>query len=212
MWEAEFGRLDERTCEILPTKKRGLWERHKKCQKRDFKRKHRSFKVLIVTRISQELSPVITTWMNEHTVKVFVSTSAPSIENDNPDCHLCGPTSPLLPLQESGNPNFPQHSSPHCSLSASSSLSKGGLFRVGLAHRYNSGVNTHSSVVQMAAFCWRGDWIRARCWLLGTLINAACCAPMRHGTQGPAAECQWDAMYGNNMNMNNTLRKMHVSY
>lgn len=45
-----------------------------------------------------------------------------------------------------------------------------GLFQVGggwqrdchthKSYRHNSGVNTHSSVVLMAAFCCRGDWIR----------------------------------------------------
>lgn len=119
-----------------------------------------------------------------------------------PISHISGSTSALLTILGTSRKWQPQFYSQLCSLYASSSHSvslKGVVSGVGedwhtdKSNRHNSGVNTHSSVVLMAAFCWRGDWIRlgADCsahWLmlpaaLQCVTESCSWMPMRHHAQ-----------------------------
>lgn len=67
------------------------------------------------------------------------------------------------------------------------------------SYRHNGGVNTHSSVVLMAAFCWRGDWIRpgADCSAHWLMLPAAlqCVTALRvlllNANETPSAGTIW---------------------
>ncbi len=161
----------------------GFWKGNKKCQKDRFQQETEAFKSSLshCSEFVKELSSVITTWMSEHllclpenTVWRFFQLDA--AENDNakhsiislvPRLNLC----PFCALPEKWHQFYTAFLSIMLSicLHVPLCLSEGvcfGLVAAGrgtyshTSHRHNGGVNTHSSVVLMAAFCRRGDWIR----------------------------------------------------